>query len=1097
MTTTLHLTKRMFCFKHLVIFFIFLPLSFFAQDKYSEIYDSGAFIQAGRQFHQSGDYQKAIEQYEKIYQTDSDYLVAQYEKALSLTAWEKTEEAQQLLEKLYLENLMPENPELFILYGTLLSDKEEYEASEKVFKEAEAFIPNSTGLLYNMAIMYIRNEENQKAIDYLKTVVTNNPNHASSHYVLGILAYDNGRVAEGSLAMLGYLVNFPTGRFAYEALMKLNTNMGQYFLNKTDVVFSREGDDFSELELILRNQLPLNSKYKLKVAIDEVATRQIQAILEYSSTHAIKNGFFENTYIPFLQDIVNKKYTEQFIYYTLISAEENLGKKLLTHKKKIIDFNDNYISKYLRPIYTKRKMEHFGSIQEVSIYFEDEYPSYIGSDVNGVFEGKFKQLNKLGHLIGELNYKAGKLDGLQTYYYSTGGKYEEVYYVNGTRDGEYKEYYKNGNLKTEASFKNDKVDGDIVSYYPNGGKKCERKTKEGVLVGVSVCYYPNGTKQSEYDYINDKLSGKAIDYNELGDVISIYNYTDGLLDGEVITYYDNEKINSKSKYAKGSIVDDYKEFYENGQLKKEIILNGTKVSKITEYYPNGKLQGETLYDDKEQLDKYVYYDENGNKYFEERYKNGKIRAGYQYIENNPEPIEIAISKKQYEIKDLNSTIRMAGSYAKGMMNGEWNYFYTNGTIKTKQVFEDDVLKGLRYDYDKRGKVSGIYHQEIGEVSGLYEGFSNEAPYVKMYFNKGEQNGPYQYFYKNGQISYEGYSIGGKSYLKQFSYSQGGTLQKEAEYIDDYLIKLKNFNQDGTLHSELDYNNKNGKITYPENSGLVKVEVELKNGVRNGNLIVKDKLDKGILVASYLNDVLHGKYIRYYPNEKISIEGNYYNGKNTGLFKYYDLTGKLRLTTDYIRGKEFGKITRFYQSGEVLYEYSVLNDQKYGEQIFYNLEGKVVALIGYDMDIPKYYKVLTMDGSLGEPQKVNIKSDVEILSKYSDGKPAFRLVLKKGHFDKSMEIYGTNGQPNFISEYTDGRIDGKRTEYYRNGKIYKAENFSLGGFEGIQEYFSEDGKTIILAEYSMDELHGSFKAFNNGELIMHKIYNSDELVEIKK
>ncbi len=1093
---TLHFRTDFLSLKFLFIIILFTPLSLLSQQKYSEIYDSAAFIETGKQFHQAGDYQKAIEQYEKIYKTDSDYLVAQYEKALSLTALEKTDEALALLEKLYSENLMPENPELFILYGTLLSDKEDYEMSEKVYKEAETIIPDATGLLYNMAIMYIRKQEVQKAVDYLKKVVTNNPNHASSHYILGILAYENGKVVEGSLAMLGYLSNFPTGRFAYEALKRLNTNMGQHYLTTTDVVFSEKGDDFSELELILRNQLPLNSKYKLKVDIDDVVTRQIQAIVEYASTHEVKDGFFENIYIPFLADIQNKKYTEQFIYYTLIAAEENLGKKLTNHKKKILEFNDNYIRNHFRAVYTKRKIEHFGSVQEVSIYFEEEYPYLVGADVNGVLQGKFKMLNKLGQITGELNYKDGKLDGLQTYYYSDGAKFEEVTYSNGIKNGIYKEYYKNGNLKSEATFKNDVLDGEGFSYFMNGGKRCVRPIKEGKLTGLSVCYYPNGTKQSEYEYLNDKLNGKAIDYNEQGDIISSYYYLDGLLNGEAITYYDGKIISSQTNYDKGYAVQSYKEFYENGQPKKEFLLNGTKVDKVIEYHPNGKMQSETFYDNKEQTDKYVYYNESGEKYFEERYRNGKVRAGYQYTKNNTEPTEVSISKKEFEIKDLDGNTRMIGAFAKGMMNGEWTYFDSNGLIKTKQHFEDDLTKGLRYDYE-RGKINGIYYQEKGNLIGLYEGFSDENLFVKMYFNQGQRNGPYQYFYRNGNVDYEGYLIDGKAYLKHFSYFQDGTICKEAEYFEDYLINLKNFNKDGTLESEISYANKNGLTTYTENGGLVKVTVEHKNGIRNGNLIIKDKSDDLILTSTYVNDVIHGKYIKYYPNQKLALEGEYYNGKNNGLFKYHDLNGKLRLTVEYILGKEFGKGTRFYQNGKTLYQYNMVNDQKNGEQTFYNLDGKVIALIGYEMDTPKYYKVLTKDGSLGEAQKIDLKSEVEILSKYADGKTAFKLRLKKGYFDKTMEIYGTSGQPHFISEYAYGKINGKRTEYYTNGKIYKIENFNAGSFEGLQEYFSEDGKTIISAEYSWDELHGNFKTFKNGNLVMHKIYDSDELVEIKK
>src|SRR5690606_8919737 len=155
----------------------------------------------------------------------------------------------------------------------------------------ETIIPDATGLLYNMAIMYIRKQEVQKAVDYLKKVVTNNPNHASSHYILGILAYENGKVVEGSLAMLGYLSNFPTGRFAYEALKSLNITMQQHYLTSTEVVFSDKGDDFPHRESILTIQLPLRSTDKFIVFIDDISMGQILAIAVFTFPRELKDAF--------------------------------------------------------------------------------------------------------------------------------------------------------------------------------------------------------------------------------------------------------------------------------------------------------------------------------------------------------------------------------------------------------------------------------------------------------------------------------------------------------------------------------------------------------------------------------------------------------------------------------------------------------------------------------------------------------------------------------------------------------------------------------------------------------------------------------------
>ena len=94
------------------------------------------------------------------------------------------------------------------------------------------------------------------------------------------------------------------------------------------MVFSTSGDNFEELETILRNQLPLRKAYKLKTEIDDVIMRQMQAVMEYSLEHKMDNGFFETTYLPWIKDVVAKKQFEGFSYYMLLGLEEKLGKEI-------------------------------------------------------------------------------------------------------------------------------------------------------------------------------------------------------------------------------------------------------------------------------------------------------------------------------------------------------------------------------------------------------------------------------------------------------------------------------------------------------------------------------------------------------------------------------------------------------------------------------------------------------------------------------------------------------------------------------------------------------------------------------------------------
>ena len=90
-----------------------------------------------------------------------------------------------------------------------------------------------------------------------------------------------------------------------------------------------------------------------------------------------------------------------------------------------------------------------------------------------------------------------------------------------------------------------------------------------------------------------------------------------------------------------------------------------------------------------------------------------------------------------------------------------------------------------------------------------------------------------------------------------------------------------------------------------------------------------------------------------------------------------------------------------------------------------------------------------------------------------------------------------GLPVFKCSYKNGKLEGERIEYFSNRKIYKKERFQNGLFHGMTEYFEENGKELLKANYSFDELHGDFIIFKEGIKIKTKKYDSDELVEISK
>ena len=406
-----------------------------AQTDYTAVYNGKAFVQKGIQLYEEEKYDAAMAEFKKVDALDPEYGTAQYEMALTLSAQEKKEELKAHFETLYKSKWMKKLPTLYTLYGSYLSDAEKYDEAEKIFKEGLQFIPNNTNHQYNLAVLFYRAKKIQECVDTLKKIIANNPNSASSHYLLGSVALENGKIAEGSMALLSYLMISPTGKFAKNAVFKLNAKMGENYMEKSKVVFSKSGDNYEELETILRNQLPLRSAYKIQAKIDDVVTRQVQAILEYTQMHKMGDGFFETTYMPWLKSVADSKQIEGFSYYILMSLEEELGKSLLAQKKKILQFSEDFIAKDFWSVFARRKMNLFGEDKEVIIYVNDGVPNLIGSVVNGKKEGKFKLLNELENLDGELQFANDELNGLQKYYNEEGKVYEEKNYTNGKRNG--------------------------------------------------------------------------------------------------------------------------------------------------------------------------------------------------------------------------------------------------------------------------------------------------------------------------------------------------------------------------------------------------------------------------------------------------------------------------------------------------------------------------------------------------------------------------------------------------------------------------------------------------------------------------------------
>lgn len=1076
--------------------FIAFTATLYSQTDYAFVYNNDSIIKKGIALYDEKKYTAAILEFERITKSDPKFLNAQYEKALALSALEKNDDLKLFFEDLYAKNALLEFPSLYTLYGSFLSSQKEYAKAEKIFKEGEKYLANSSNFLYNFAVLYYRKEESQKSVDLLKRVITLNPNHASSHYLLGAFALDNGKIVEGTLALMSYLIIAPTGEFAEKAILNLNAKFGENYLENNQLIFSKSGDNFEEIEVILRNQLPLKPAYKLKSEIDDVVLRQIQAVAEYSVEHKMGDGFFENTYIPWIKDVIEKKQFEGFSYYILLGMEKQLGKKLTSQKKKINAFYEDYLLKDLWKLYGKRTLDHFGKLEDVVITLKDGNPYLISPQINGKMEGRVKYVNEDGNLIGELNFKDDELHGFQRYFDSKGNLAEEKTFVNGKVDGLRTDFLANGLISITENFKLDVLNGLNTSYYPNGGKQCEVNFINGERDGKLICLYINGSVKSESNYTNGKLNGPFINYNEVGDIMESYTCKDDLIEGNYTEYYNGKQLKSEAVYSKGKIQNSYKKYYSNGILEMKNDYVDGKIKNSISYFANGKKSIESTYNDKEEIENYISYDNNENKYYEEKYKSGELKVGYQFTKNNPKPIEIAMTKKPFVMTDFDENIIAKGDLEKGQKNKEWNYYYPTGIIKIKENHIKGKQNGLNTSYSNNELLTSILNYTNDTINGLYEVYENGRLASQYNYVNGDQTGPYKAFYSNGSISNEGNFLNALLNFDTFSYWQNGLMAKKESYIDGMLTNCITFNNKGEKENTIPYKNRTGKFTTNYNNGTVVEDASLINGQLNGKFVIKDKFNTPILESEFINGVKHNLEKIYSQNGTIQLENYYYSGKLNGQYKVYDLVGNLRLTDDMNFGNENGKTTRFFHNKIKMNEYNQLNGLLEGESNYYNQKGELILVIGYENNSIKYYITKNKTGELNQKTAI-LNETAAIKSEYPNGKIAIEINFEKGNLEGKLIVNNELGKPEFEANYTKNLLQGIRTEYYANGNVYKKEHFVNNDFEGIQEYFTQDGKIVLSSEYKNDEIHGNTLIYKEGKLITTKKYDSDALVEIIK
>ena len=366
---------------------------------------------------------------------------------------------------------------------------------------------------------------------------------------------------------------------------------------------------------------------------------------------------------------------------------------------------------------------------------------------------------------------------------------------------------------------------------------------------------------------------------------------------------------------------------------------------------------------------------------------------------------------------------------------------TNFFTQIDKIIKKELKKNYREEYSKR-KISADneYSFEIeDDGTSFFTRNIDMKPKTEIT----------QYFNKKGEL-YMISSLTSETdkelYALYRKYDKNGNLS-----IYTYAIDGKN--TDKGYYSD-------GKLAYIKELKIVKGEAPIQNG----------------------------KYIEYYKNGQIKVQGYYKEGKRDGEFKAF-----LR------NSKNAGSI--FYKNGKII-KSTLINSMKDNASfsvltdINYNSNSHEIVTDEFPNGLLKQYFTFNKDGLLdGESRQYYEEGDIKSISPF-----------KNNVADGTFISYYQNGNMKEKHAYKNGNEEGEGIFYYENGKLEEKYFMKNGKLDGEAINYFEDGKIknkaifkdgVTLEEevYKDNEIRKN--TFKNGEIVQQDIYSKNKILKAKK
>lgn len=995
----------------------------FSQNK--EYKSAEDYALEGATFYSDEQYEQAFEAFSQVNYNDTAY----YE--LTLAALESAAEVDMIDTLLAIttkvlkdDRYNPLKEKFVIMKGYGLLQQEKYEETVTFYDSYLDEFPKSSVIHYNRSVALYDLKKYDEAIEALQASIRYNPRNAASHIKLGLICAEAEDYTKASLC-----INMALFLSAGEdkALTLLSALEEIYALdiekNIGDVKY-REDENFEEIDLLIKNKVAENKKYKIDFKFPYKVFKYNHLVFDQLEYDKNSKGFWNQNYVRFFKEIMNQDQFNYFSYFQCIRVENPKVQKTITKNtsrikssvKEIADFFALFMNErdvWNGAEYVKNDLIHFGpygfNIKVKTKEDGSQVGPYVAFTDNGLVEAE-----------GVLNSE-GKQEGLWTFYDEDGLLSIKTTFKSGELAGMRSNYYTNGSLKQRFNVVDGSIDGKVELFTAFNKIRREIPYKDGKENGTLTAYYNTGEVYLKQEYVNGELNGKSTQYFANGDEMIKETYVDGENDGEYLELYRGGGFRTKGQYTDGKPSGHWEYYHKNGQLREEgDFKNGYRIGVWKRFAKNGKLSEETNYGETgKKVGVYKEYDLDEKLILELTYKGEEIIAYKTYDENGGVLGEGEKKRKELEFENFysNGQLRAKGNYYKGNRVGTWKFYYRDGTLRTTEFYQDGERFGQSVFYDEKGRIDEIGTWYYGVLESIEQFDTNGVSLNKMELVDG----------KNLDAHY--LNVGGKV-IQDRSYD-GAELNGEAVfYYGSGKVKSKGLEVDGSSHGEWEWFHENGKI---ETRG------------------------------SYFYGTREGKWIWYFEDGQIDVELNYDNGDAEGKRLSYYRDGTLESETFYRSDELHGRCVYFDEAGEVL-NIRYYKDGRMTGYAYIGKDGKEVDMIPFDNQngtLETFYK--NGNKAYFVEYKDGYKHGKSI-EYHSNGKEAIVRQFEKGQLVGERKQYYPSGKLKNEGTYLNGERHNKRTSYHENGKVKSIENYIMGTLYGRAIYYKSDGTVEREVQY---------------------------------